>query len=109
MRIFGIGLLVSSLVACAIPEEDFPEIFGKEACKRLEECDKGWYESNYEDDRAECIDDQADLADFLLDAGDLLGNEYDPAKGRDCVRNLRQASCGDIQDGDVDCDLWADD
>lgn len=108
MRIFGLSILVSSLVACSIPEEDFPEKYGKEACKRLEECDKGDYEEIYGDDDAECVDDFADVADILLDLGDLAGETYDPAKGRECVRNLRKATCEEIQDGEADCDVWAD-
>jgi len=108
MRTFGIVVLASSLVACAIPEEDFPSKYGTAACKRLEECDKGDYESVYGDDDAECVDDFADIADIFLDLGDLAGETYDPTKGRECISNLRSASCEDLNEGNADCDVWED-
>lgn len=100
-------LSVLVLVACAIPEEDFPEAYGHTVCDRLEECDRGDYEAAYED-RAACVDQWAEFADTLLDAADLLGQEYSPEQGRDCLQEIRRASCSEFVDGEYTCELFAE-
>ncbi|MCB9745765.1 MAG: hypothetical protein H6740_24535 [Alphaproteobacteria bacterium] len=103
-------LLASSLVlltACAIEEADFPEKFGQASCSRYKECDKGDYESRF-DSKEECVNDYADVADFILDAGDLFGADYNPEKGRDCITEIRSATCEDVTSGDIDCDVFGD-
>lgn len=107
-RTLLLGLLASSLVACAIPEEDFPAKAGASACARLAECDAEDYEDIYGDDDAACVDDWSGIIEFYLDAGDLLGETYDEKKGRECVSEIRQADCSQIQNGEIDCDVWAD-
>lgn len=94
------------LAGCGpIPEADFPEEFGSTYCKRIKECDKGAYESDYTD-KEDCIDDWADFADTMLDLGDLLGGDYNEEMGRECVTAIKDATCGEIDDGDVECDLF---
>lgn len=98
----------SSLIlftGCAIEEADFPESYGKAACSRYKECDKGDYESNYSSKDA-CVEDFADVADFILDAGDLLGADYSPELGRECINEIRSASCEEVTGGGVDCDVF---
>lgn len=95
-------------VGCAIAEEDFPDAYGSAVCSQLKSCDRGDYEERW-DDKADCVDDWADGADILLDAADLFGQTYNPDRGRDCVTNVRRATCEEFDDGEVDCDLFADD
>lgn len=106
MKRLTLFVLASSLVACAIPEEDFPDTYAKVLCKRLKECHTADYEDAYGDDHEACREDGAEGADTILDLGDLIGEEYDPAKGRDCINEMKTADCGDLDN--VDCDVWSD-
>lgn len=89
--------LIPTLVACAVPEEDFPEEYGKTVCKRLEECDRGDYEESFSSDE-ECQNDLADVADTALDLADLLGEQYNEDLGRDFINELRTSSCEEFDD-----------
>lgn len=106
MKRLSIVVLASSLVACAIPEDEFPDVYAKALCPQLEECHAADYADTYGDDDDACLDDAADGAELILDLGDLAGETYDEAKGRDCVQEVKAASCGDLDD--VDCDVWSD-
>lgn len=94
-----------ALVGCAIPEDNFPDTYGKTVCKRLRECDKGSFENNY-DNLADCTDTWADGAEFFLDAGDLFGGEYSPSKARSCINDINAASCGAFSSGSYECDVF---
>jgi hypothetical protein len=107
MNRFALALLALSLMACAIPEEDFPDAYAKAACDRQEECNADGYANRWDSD-VECEESWADLAELLLDVGDLFGETYDPAKGRECVRDLKTLSCDELEDGDHECDVWED-
>lgn len=104
-RFWLVAALIPALVACSVPEEDFPEEYGKTVCKQLNKCDKADYESAYEDDQ-ECRDDWADVADFFLDLGDIGGQTYSPEQATDCLSEIRKASCEDFGDGDYDCEVF---
>ena len=93
------------LFGCAIPEDDFPETYGKSVCKRLEECDQGSYENQY-DDRADCVDTWSGLADDFLGFADALDQDYNEDKARDCISSMKDASCGEFSDGSFECDLF---
>lgn len=97
--------LIPTLVACSVPEEDFPEEYGKTVCKQLKKCDKGDYESAYDDDE-DCRDDWAEVADFILDLGDLGGQTYSEEKATDCLQSAKQASCAEFEDGDFECEVF---
>lgn len=97
-----ITLLVASLFACAIPEEDFPATYAQVFCRQYEGCEPDDFEDVW-DDRDECEDDVEDLASQLLDLADLLGQDYDEDDARDCISNLRWATCDEFSDGDVEC------
>jgi hypothetical protein len=98
---------LSSLVGCAVAEEDFPVKAARSSCDRFAECDAGNYSDVYSDD-ADCEADWADFWEFYLDFGDLAGETYDGRKGRDCLSEIRHADCDAIESGDIDCDVWAD-
>ncbi|MED5373924.1 MAG: hypothetical protein VX899_23100 [Myxococcota bacterium] len=102
-RTWLIAAILPALTACAIPEEDFPEEYGKQNCKRLQECNEDLFEEF--DDMEDCTDAYADLMEPLLDLADLAGETYDPDGARDCITNLKRADCGDWEDGDFTCDL----
>jgi hypothetical protein len=104
-RFLFVAALIPALVACSVPEEDFPETYGKAMCKQISKCDKADYESAYDDDD-DCRDDWADVADFILDAGDLLGQTYSEEKATDCISELKKASCDDFDDGDYECEVF---
>lgn len=97
--------LALALVGCAIPEENFPDTYGKAVCKRLRECDKGSFENSY-DDLADCVDTWSRGAEFFLDAGGLFGGEYSPSKARTCINEINAASCGDFSSGSYECDVF---
>jgi hypothetical protein len=105
MSSLRVTLLALGLVGCAIPEEDFAETYARTACDRVEECDKGSYESRYDDD-LECQEQWADWADLLMDAADLLGGEYDEEAARECISAMKDADCGDFETLDYECDVY---
>lgn len=98
-------VLLLSLVACAIPEESFPDTYGKAVCKRVRECDKGAFENRY-DDLKDCSEDWSSAAETFLDLGDLFGGEYSPGKARSCIDEINAASCGSFSSGSYECDVF---
>jgi len=100
-----IALSIGLLAGCTVAEHDFPEAYGKAMCKRMKQCERGEYDNTW-DDKAECVDDMAEFADFFLDAGDLLGQEYVPELGYDCIREVKGASCAEFEDGEYDCEVF---
>ncbi len=108
MKPLPLALLATTLIACAIEEDDFPATYAEEWCDRMEECEEDTYEDLW-DTEEDCEDDAADVVELWLDLGDLGGGVYDGTKGRECVTNLRKLSCDDFEDGDHDCDVWEDD
>lgn len=96
-RFLLVAALIPALVACAVPEEDFPEEYGKTACKRLEECDRGDFEETF-DSMDECQESLADLAEGVLDIADFGGETYDEDKGREWLTELRRSSCEEFDD-----------
>lgn len=99
-----IMLLAAALLACAIPEEDFPATYAQVTCRQYQNCEPEDFDDVW-DDRQECEDDVADLTNELLDLADLLGQDYDEDAARDCVSNMRWASCEEFSDGDVECSV----
>ncbi len=104
-RFWLAAALIPALVACTVPEEDFPEAYGKAWCQQFRTCNEADYEADY-DDAQDCRDDWADVGEFLLDAGDLLGQTYSEEKATDCLGELKRASCEDFQDGNFECEVF---
>lgn len=98
-------LLLALLVACSVSEEAFPDALANAACRRLEQCEADAFDDVW-DDREDCEEAWADLAEAYLDLGDLLGQTYDPAAGGQCVREVRHADCDQVESGDIDCEIW---
>jgi hypothetical protein len=93
------------LVACTVEEDEFANSYAKAVCNRLEECQRSDYEQAYED-RDACVEDWAEIADTILDVGDTLGQEYSPQSAQDCLESIREASCGEFSDGQVECEVF---
>lgn len=97
IRIGMLAAVVASLVACAIKEENLPEAYGRAACSKYRQCEKAEYEDNYSE-FSDCVDDQADVVEFLSDAADLVNQEYNAKEAGECVRAVRGMSCDDWGD-----------
>lgn len=93
------------LVACNPTEEEFPEAYGKAVCTQLKRCDRGDYESRY-DDRDDCVDAWADGAELWMDVADLLGADYSEQLAGDCLSEIHLANCEEFTDGDYECDIY---
>jgi len=91
-------------VGCIIEEEDFPDAYGRAVCARIRECQRTDYEDRYED-RSECIDEWAEFADSIIDLGDTFGNEYSPEGADECLDNIRQATCSEFSDFQIECQV----
>ena len=92
---------VTALVACAPPTEaEFPEAWAKVVCSREKECDRGQFDSNWED-MDDCRTSRADAADQLLDIWDVFGNYSEDAAG-ECLSDMRAASCEEVENGSFD-------
>jgi len=99
------ALTLGSLVACAPSEEQFPDAYARAVCSKLEKCDRADYEQAYAS-KDECVDDWSAAAEWLLDLGDLLGQEYSPSLAADCLSSIRRASCAEFDDGQYECEVF---
>ena len=106
MRTLGSIVLLSSLVGCMISEDDFPDRYARAACRSLEECDPDFYEDTFDGDFEECTDFYADVIELFMELNEEAGETYDPREGRRCVNDVRLASCDDLRDGDVSCEVF---
>lgn len=97
---------VVALAGCLPPAEaDFPAAWAAVQCDRQRECDKGDYESRYED-MGDCREQNEDAADDIMDAWDLFGGDYDRDEAGECLSAMRTASCEEVNGGDFggNCD-----
>ena len=104
-RFWLVAALIPALVACAVPEEDFPQAYGKTMCKQLSECNQDDYEEQYAD-RSVCRDEWTDIGDSILDLGDLLGQTYSEEKATECLSAIKAASCEDFKNANYDCEVF---
>ena len=96
-----------ALLACAIAEEDFPDVYADTAGDRLYECNKSTFENLYGDNEdGDCQDQWASGAEFWMDAADLIGGEYDPDAARECINEINDAQCSDLTSSNYECDLY---
>ena len=100
-------LLPVLIASCTIEEDEFAESYGKTVCSRLHDCQRSDYDDRYEE-RSECVDEWAELADTFLDIGDTLGQEYSPELAQDCLEAIRAASCSEFSDGQVECQVFVE-
>ena len=88
-----------ALTGCFAADEDhFPESFANVYCLRMEECARGLYESKYDADMQDCIDDIQDATEDLAKASD----EFDDDDAVDCLDQMRSETCGDWAEGEPD-------
>jgi hypothetical protein len=96
-------LVLLSLIAC-VTQENFNDQFATTVCQRTEECNKGGFDSAY-DDVQECVDDLD--PDGLNDAYEDC--TFDAEAGAGCLKDIREADCEDFQalQWGSDCDdVW---
>ena len=98
-------LSLALLTACAVPEENFADAFGRAACARYSQCEKDTFEEVYDDIDA-CADDVSALMELGMDAADLLNQEYDGTEGAECIRDIRTTSCDDFSFDELVCDVY---
>ena len=99
-RFWLAAALIPALVACTVPEEDFPEAYGKACCQQFRTCNEADYEAEY-DDAQDCRDDWAVVGEDLL-----LGQTYSEEKATDCLGELKDASCEDFKNANYDCEVF---
>jgi hypothetical protein len=95
-RHLWIVALAASLAtpACGTSEKSFPKDFSTEVCKKLDECSKGQFDSEW-DNVGECVDD---YVDYLED--DYEDCDFDQDQGAECLQSMRQSDCDDFVEGD---------
>lgn len=95
--------LFAALLAC-VTKDNFNDQLVTVLCARTEECNKGDFETYY-DDQAECIDDGQDS----YDEDDYEDCDFDAEAGASCLSDIKSADCDDFnsfQWGN-DCDeVW---
>lgn len=105
MRMLVVAALTTMIGACGIPEESFPSAYGKQVCKRFEECQPTEFEAVY-DSLSDCTETTADAVEAAMNVADLAGATYDPAKARDCVSEAGDTECGATGLDEFACELW---
>lgn len=97
--------MIFALFAC-VTADNFNQQYVAAACQRYEECDKGTFESLY-DDQAECNDETLDVLDEFDDCQEFC--DFDPDNATSCLADMKTADCEDVMSGDFsnDCDdVW---
>ena len=92
-------------VACAIPEESFPDAYGSAVCARFRHCDQDSFEDIF-DEVEDCVDTTAAGMEVFMDAADLLNQEYDGNEARECINDIRSTACGDFSVDEVVCSVY---
>ena len=98
-------LLCLSLLACALPEEDFPDKYAESVCSRIQECDASDYENLYSSDE-DCESDWSGGAETFMDAADFLGGVYNEDSAKTCISDIKDEECGDLTLGDYVCEIY---
>lgn len=106
-RLFLLATVLAPLAACSISEEAFPEAYSSALCSRSAQCDADSFDELY-DSVEDCTDLLAPVMEAALDVGDLVGGDYNPAKGGECVAEIRSAPCDDLSTDELACDVYGD-
>jgi hypothetical protein len=102
--LLGLGMVLG----CGVDEDSLAPKYASAWCKQLERCDRGEFESTYEDIE-ECREDVEGVVEDVQALFELLGCELDEPAATDEVRDLRRASCEEFHDGDWSAeneDVW---
>lgn len=82
-----------------VDEETFPVQFASLSCNRMSECQRGYYEAEYDGDMNDCTDDIEDAIDDVDNDCD-----FDDDEARDCLEKVQASTCGDLyEDYPSDC------
>jgi hypothetical protein len=97
------GMLAAG--GCALSEDRLPDALANAACDRILECNQAFFEDEYTD-MEECLSEQAEVAEDLLDFIDGGDGEYSSGGAKDCVKAIREVSCSDFNDAEYlsDCE-----
>lgn len=98
-----------TFVGCflVVDEETFPVQYASLRCNRVSECQRGYYEAEYDGDMNDCTDDLEDQLDDALEAYDDIGYDcdFDDDDARDCLEEMQAATCGELyEEYPRDCD-----
>ena len=107
--------LAASLTGCSlfgpgnITEDNWAESFAKTYCKQLQECEKGYFESEYSD-LEDCEDEVKDDAEDAAEAADDADCNFEEDEAQECIDSLHTSSCEDFYDLEYldDCDAIYD-
>jgi hypothetical protein len=94
-----------ALAGCYGDVESFAHASAKQSCKRLRECDRSHFESEYRGDMGYCRDDVESDVLAAADSLEALGWEYDQDAGQACIetqRDLRNDCSSDASDAIAD-------
>lgn len=82
-----------------VDEDTYPAQYASVACARARECDRGAFESAYDDDMTECTDDLEDFSEDAAELWDALDCDFDEDEARGCLEDMQSSSCGDLTEG----------
>ena len=97
-----------SLGAClpTLTDDNVTEVSANEFCKKHRACDSDLWKDTFQEDFEECQDDLKRGFDTAKDVGALVGIEVDLREAKQCLQDLRSASCDDFNNDDysTNCD-----
>ncbi|MBW1876830.1 MAG: hypothetical protein JRJ84_00565 [Deltaproteobacteria bacterium] len=88
---------------CRVDEDSFAPRYASAWCNQLERCDRGDFESTYED-MVECREDVEAVVEDVQALFEILGCELDERAATDEIRDLRRASCEEFHERDWSAD-----
>lgn len=114
-RMTLLPVLAAALSGCSvfgpgnITEDNWAESFAKTYCKQLQECEKGFFESEFSD-LDDCEDEIKDDVEDAAESADDADCNFEEDEAQDCVDSIHESSCEDFYDLDYvdDCDAVYD-
>lgn len=95
-------------LACRPPltEANAAEQTAKTICKKSKSCDTNAWHNLYGEDMEECVDEQTEVWGTIVSLGGLVGLELDLDELKNCLSDVRKASCEEIERADFgpNCD-----
>ena len=95
-------MLALTLVGCflIVDEDTFPDQYASLQYSRVMECQRGYFEAEYDADMEDCTDDYIDYFDDIEKAD----CDFDDDEARDCLEKVQASTCGDLtEDYPKDC------
>ena len=95
------------LGGCAIDDTgDYIDARASSECNRIQRCDLGFFESEYNSDE-DCLDDVTERLDAVTDIQKDADCTYIPEEAGRCVRRVRRMACEEWAEGEIGgaCDL----